>query len=888
MPNISTTSLRDDARQRIEELCRNYDAELRSDKLKRYTEEDIKKGFILPLFEALGWDTKNRDEVSSEEHIKSSGRVDYGFYLDDRPKFYLEAKSAKANIYDEQWAKQAVRYSWNKGVTWAVLTNFEHLLVFNAQDIKSSLNNKRLFAISYSDFVTRFDDLWLLSKPSFADNALDAYAERIGKKFERVPISALLYKDLDECREILTRSLAAWNKEKFAKNPTLLDEGVQKLLDRLIFMRVAEDRGVEPPTLIPLVREWDASKDKSEVPLYEAMVGKFREFDATYNSNLFSKHPFETWDEYDRSTEKVIKILYGKEGYYEYDFKVMPADVLGTVYENYLGHRLSQSKKKLFNEVELNKDLKKRKDQGIYYTPTFIVDYIVEHALGPVLDKCKTSDELLKIKVLDPACGSGSFLIKALEVLNEKYKSLGYEGDEGTKLIILTHNIYGVDLDEQAVEIARLNLCINSLDRKAKLPYLTDNIKCGNSLISGTDVELKKSFGTDLRDKRPFNWQEQFPSVFAQGGFDVVIGNPPYVVLDAEDEQLAFLREAYQSSQGGKVNLYKAFIEKGILLLKNGGRLGFICPSNYLSSADSKTLRNFLLHETKLSEIIEYSEKDKVFGGVTQALTTIILEKSKKHDGSTLHLVTKKYGDATIQQDELLKNDGYEFVIENTVIEKINQQKLTFGDLCEGYQGEINVSTKKEFFAHEAKDGYLPLLRGNQVIRYYLAPSDEVCPVEIDKRGHWKNQRIVLQEVSNQQQDRRIKGVLAPTNVLCGHTTNYLFPKNNDTDIYYVLGLLNSRVVDYYFKYFNNTNHVPVGELKAIPAPTISSSVAKMIGDLAKAMLDLQFKLHAAEENSNEWERLKSEIEKTDQKIDAAVYELYGLTEDDIRAVRGV
>lgn len=371
------------AEERVKDLVLKYKAESVSGGFKKYTEEDIKKGFIEPLFKALGWNIEERSEVSTEESIKSSGRVDYGFYLNDRPKFYLEAKSSKANIHDEQWARQALRYSWNKGVTWAVLTNFEHLLVFNAQDIKSSLHNKLLFDIPFTEYLSRFEDISLLSKQSFAENALDAYAERIGKKFQRVPISTLLYKDLDECREILTHSLAAWNKEKFLKNPMLLDEGVQKLLDRLIFIRVAEDRAVEPPTLLPLIREWEASKNKNETPLYASMVGKFRELDKVYNSNLFSEHPFETWDEYDGSTEKAIKILYGQKDYYEYDFKAMPADVLGTVYENYLGHKLSQSKK----GMSLDKDAGKRKEQGIYYTPSFVVDYIVKQALQPVLDR---------------------------------------------------------------------------------------------------------------------------------------------------------------------------------------------------------------------------------------------------------------------------------------------------------------------------------------------------------------------------------------------------------------------------------------------------------------------------------------------------------------------
>ena len=204
--------------------------------------------------------------------------------------------------------------------------------------------------------------------------------------------------------------------------------------------------------------------------------------------------------------EKIIPILYGKEGYYEYDFKVIPADILGSVYENYLGYRLSKSKKGTI----ISKDAKKRKEQGIYYTPTFIVDYIVRNALKPVLERCKSVYDLNKIKVLDPACGSGSFLIKAFEVISEKYKEWHYN-DARTKSQILTQNLYGVDLDGQAVEIARLNLLIAALDSKDKLPLLTDNIKNGNSLISGTDEELKKYFGKNFRDKKTIQLARGIP-----------------------------------------------------------------------------------------------------------------------------------------------------------------------------------------------------------------------------------------------------------------------------------------------------------------------------------------------------------------------------------------
>ena len=892
------------AKENIKSLVERYRKAAELGHIKKYTEEDIKKGFILPLFDLLGWDTRDRDEVSSEEHIKSSGRVDYGFYLNGGPKFYLEAKSPKTDILREDHAKQAIKYSWNKGATWAVLTNFERLIVFNAQDIKSSLANKRLFSISCNEFVSEFDKLWLLSKSSFATNELDHYAEKIGKKYEKIPITALLYKDLNECRSLLTKSLAEWNPDlKISRD--LLDEGVQKLLDRLIFIRVAEDRGVEPPTLLPLIREWESSKMRSETPLYTSMTEKFRELDRIYDSNLFQEHPFEKWEEHSDATKEAIKILYGKEGYYEYDFKVMPTDVLGSVYENYLGHRLSKSRKGL----TIDKDAAKRKEHGIYYTPAFIVDYIVRHALGPILDKCKTIDQLLKIKILDPACGSGSFLIKALELLVEKYKSLGYKADEMTKMIILTQNLYGVDLDEQAVEITRLNLLINSLNKRTLMPSLENNIKCGNSLISGTDAELKKYFGPNFRDKKAFNWQEEFPDVLKRGGSDVVIGNPPWVAEITADYQ--YLAEYYPDSTKEKKDTYKTFIDKAIQLLRSNGNLGFIVPSSFLYQPSYEDIKEII--EKHSYKVINLGEK--IFHGVELPCCMLILEKNSKSDGTIIDL-TKQARETLPKVLSQIDFNEYKKT-EEAKSKIIKKTLLTLGDVFELKDGGIQyhrsgigLSNKggsdlyERIFCSKSENkfkGTKETWYGKLMNRYYIADeTDELFNLDY-KSVLNKNESVSFTKEAFEQKEKILWRQTAPSllavidiqkrwfrnTIQCGYLKdNY----KDSADLWYALAIFNSRYIDYvYRKMVLETGRVfpqvKIKYLKQLPFVIPQKDKQQFLAGLAKRITDLNKKLVAAEENSNEWMRLKSEIEKSDKKIEGEVYKLYGLTAEEIAVI---
>ena len=906
-----------EAKEKIKKLIEKYEEAKTSGRLKLYSEEETKKGFIEPLFEILGWDISNKKEVSLEESI-SSQRVDYGFYLNDRIKFYLEAKKFSVDLYSEDCANQAVRYSFNKGAVWAVLTNFETLIIFNAQDIERKLTDKKLLTIHYNEYADKFDKLWLLSKEAFEKDSLDKYGEEVGKKIEKVPISSLLYKDLQQCREILIKDLSQWNKNISSDD---LDEGVQKILDRLLFIRVAEDRGVEPATLIPMAREYYSRKDQKET-LYQTMIEKFRELDAFYNSNLFSKHPFEDWEEFSGATAKVINILYGKDGYYEYDFKAMPSDVLGAVYENYLSHRLSKSKK----GTTVSKDAGKRKEQGIYYTPSYIVDYIVKNALGPVLDKCRSIRDIKKIKVLDPACGSGSFLVKAVDIIADKYKGFGYKDEELLKRQIIDENIYGVDLDTQAVEITRLNLLINALSERTKFSPLK-NIKNGNSLT--------------------FDWQDEFPEVFKQGGFDVVIGNPPYikefVSKDAFDELHS--NPYYQ----GKMDIWTMFACMSIDLLKENGLLGFIAPNNWVTNAGASIFRSKILKDGELKSFIDFVDY-KVFEKA--GIQTMIFVFEKKHPNKKYLVNYLKITDKNIAEDKLIadifgkktriniepekllgKNITFESSDVGLILDKIQARKNF--ELTKKEVGQGIVSAPDKYFLEDNIDEYTDKEK-NYLKKYYTSSykyhagasngwlfymsANNFDPKKIDEfsniKKHFEPFKKQLTEARVKygtpdkpyfflHREREERFFIKGPKIVCGVRTKYPgffyteneyygsralnFIKTDRVNLKYLTGILNSKISYFWLKnkgkQLGDLLQIDKGPLLEIPLCVRDKNQQKQIIVLVDKMLKLNKELQKIAENSEKWNSMKSEIDKTDKKIDQEVYKIYGLTEEEIKKI---
>ena len=385
----------------------------------------------------------------------------------------------------------------------------------------------------------------------------------------------------------------------------------------------------------------------------------FKEYDGYYDSELFDQKLHHLLDnpeifiEYD-VIESILLGLYEIPGSMaNYNFNDIDADVLGAVYEQYLGH-VAEVMKQRAKEAQMKMDLgintqtytltdkkQHRKEQGIYYTPKFVTDYIVKETVGRFLqENAGYPDKLHNIKILDPACGSGSFLIRAYDELlryhaKELKKPLD-KLDQWERLPFLTNSIFGVDLDKQAMEITRLNLLLRSLAHREPLPFLGNNIKQGNSLISGTDEELEKYLGPDWKNQHPFDWQDEFSGVMAKGGFDIVIGNPPYI----RQEQLSEFKPLWQKEfecYDGVADIYIYFFERGLQLLKEGGFLAYISPNKYFRSGYGRKLREFLSTKTTIEQIIDFGDAP-VFEAITYS-SIIVLRKSspKKTKPGFLH-----------------------------------------------------------------------------------------------------------------------------------------------------------------------------------------------------------------------------------------------------------
>ena len=917
--------------EQISQLIDKYEG-LDARRLKQFNEENTKKDFILPLFRRLGWDVSNSDEVAAEEK-SSNGRVDYAFKIGGVSKFYLEAKPLREDLNQRpDWAKQVITYAENKGVTWAVLTNFKQLMVFNAEWDKPILERARFLNLTYQEYLPAFRKLWWLSRDSVEKGVLDEEARQVGALKPKLPVEKSLLDQLLRWRKELFNQIYQHNSDR-GLELYQVDELIQQFINRLIFIRSTEDRGIEENRLRAALHRWRESEHKGE--LVESMRAIFHEFATLYDSDLFPV--LDTWDSIFVESDTIEKII---EGSYErptrlagYDFAAIDPDVLGAVYEQYLGYVAQEAKKRATEQArlqgfeapafELEARRIKRKQQGIYYTPKFVVDYIVKETVGRFIKEHSYND-IFNIKILDPACGSGSFLIRAYDELlyyhaRQQGKSPA-ELDHSERRTILLGNIFGVDLDRQAAEITRLSLLLRSLAKREILPSLADNIREGNSLISGTEEELKKYFGGNWRDRKPFNWEQRFPDIMKDGGFDVVIGNPPYgAEFDASDKD--YIYSNFQTTEY-QLDSYLLFIERAVTLLKDKGFLGFIVPNPWLTNIKVTKLRRYILNNCKIQEIIHYPVK--VFGQSVVDTVVVITQKEQNHRERSHNKVKiklyEKYPEPelvhTIPQSQWVKTGIFNIFVDASslkLLRRIEQDTVNLRVVCDVVVGikpyqvgkgqpkqtrEI-VESRRFDATHKKDDTYRRYIRGSDINRYCT----QWDPSHWISYGQWlaeprksenfdSKEKIIIRQTGDS-----LIATLDQEQFLCLNNTHTINLKNTRYDLRYILALINSHLMNCYYQSLNPEKGEALAEVKAtnvkqLPIRRIDfdNPKDKKIHDDLVALVDKMLELNkqlAPIRNtpSSERDELVSEIERADAEIDQKVYELYGLTEEERQVI---
>lgn len=623
----------------IKQLIEKYTADRDYYLTSKYNETLVRSDFLDPFFELLGWDIKNNAgkptnerEVILEEALKAnasehSKKPDYTFRLFSERKFFLEAKKPCVSIEsNNDTAKQVRRYGFTAKLKISVLSNFEYLIIYDTS-VKVEKDDNHTKALvkkyHYTEYESKFEEIkQLLGKESVYSGAFETEWKEIESKINQYSIDNLFLNQINEWRKAL-------GSEIYKHDPKIdeqqLNDIVQSYLNRVLFLRVCEDRNLEDyQTLLKFANTND----------FKALIKKFEEADKRYNSGLFDQLLKDKIVENISSVFwTIIKQLYYPES--PYSFSVFSSDVLGSIYEIFLSEKLTVQS----GSVVLVKK-PENVDRDIITTPTFIISDILRNT---VLKKCegKTDKEILKLKFADISCGSGAFLLELFQLLNDILIDY-YLKNEKSKLIqtnintyklpfeikrqLLLNCIYGVDKDYNAVEAAKFGLLLKLLEdedtnstnkTKPVLPDLSQNIFFGNSLLNPKQVTNKK----DQVIINPFD--------FSELRFDVIVGNPPY--MKSEDMknittlELPLYKTNYHSAYK-QFDKYFLFLEQGINLLADDGVLGYIVPSKFTKVGAGKKLRELLADKEYLHSIVSFGA-NQVFADKTTYTCLLILNK---------------------------------------------------------------------------------------------------------------------------------------------------------------------------------------------------------------------------------------------------------------------
>ena len=576
----------------------------------------------------LGWDvTHDFQKNPYEQEVKvertdglSKRRADYAFRLAPNfrdVRFYVEAKKPHGNIATTDNYFQTIRYGWNSQTPIAVLTDFEQFQIIDCRhkpNIDTAIN-QCIKKYHYGDYANRdkFAEIYFLfSREAVANNAIDKYSDdlptRRGKGVQRSLFPGS-YQRIDESFLELLDQYRTTLAHVFKKsNPRLdgltLTELTQRTIDRLVFMRFLEDKLIELHHLVSRFGEHGTA--------WQDFVETSHRLDGIYNGIVFKKHDILDSPSLKLADERFDDICNDlAHANSPYDFNTIPIHILGSIYERFLGKVIVSRNK----DVAVEEKPEVRKAGGVYYTPDHIVSYIVEGTVGKLIAG-KTPAQIASMRFIDISCGSGSFLLGVYDTLL-RYHTAYYNANPSKakkgeclekdgalylslkkKREILLNNIYGVDIDTQAVEVAQLSLYLKLLEEETTasarehqlefhetlLPSLNRNIVCGNSVM-GPDVLDGRLFGPDEERKlNPMSYEDRFPAIIRSGGFDAVIGNPPWISLSGKfgneihsDYEIAYLIRRFDGNTY-MPNMYEYFVAQGLNLTKSGGYFGYIVP----------------------------------------------------------------------------------------------------------------------------------------------------------------------------------------------------------------------------------------------------------------------------------------------------------------------
>lgn len=949
--------------------------------IRNSKEEQYQGEFLIDLFvNVLGY-TKNPQPnfnlTTEYKNVKDSKKADGAIIIQEKVKAVIELKGTDTTDLNKI-ETQAFGYKNNQPeCVYIIISNYEKLRFYIDNAIEYIEFN--LFTLTEKEFELLY--LCLSYDNISKDIPKLIKEESIGQEDQ---ITKQLYKDYSLFKNKLYENLVLLNPNY---NALELFKKSQKLLDRFLFLFFAEDRQLLPPNSVRLIlNDWKDLQERDEnIPLYNRFKKYFeylntgfkgKRYDVfAYNGGLFK--PDELLDTIKIDDQLLYEYTY-KLSEYDFDSEI-DVNILGHIFENSL-NELEEVKAKLEgNEVE--KSQTKRKKDGVFYTPKYITKYIVENTVGVLctekkreleindeiysnaklrsrkrLDNLKAyRDWLLQITICDPACGSGAFLNQALDYLiNEHHylDELSAKYNKDTLILsdiensILENNLFGVDINEESVEIAKLSLWLRTARPNRKLNDLNNNIKCGNSLIDDLAVAGEKAF----------NWEESFPTVFEKGGFDVVIGNPPYgAKLDSNSKD--FIKNRYIAFNKN-YDIYAAFLQLAFELITNNGIWGFINPVSWQSNENYFDLRYYFKEngEIKIAIKLPYDVFEDAY--VDTGIYIACKSKNKNYDSLVFDFpVRAEITASTLQFLELntlpssywTSLDTLKLVLNPSFYEllpKINKGAILLKDVTESVRGILpNNEDVVEIEQEESK----PFFVGN-LFRYELQESLKGVIYsaglkEKPKDYNWfVGERILVRRLINRQ--FRIMGCITSKEFVNKKDIYVIKSNNNQISNYFLLAIINSKLISYLktkgsaSATKDDFSQLTLNDLREIPIKHISLEEQKIyinstleiveyfsciqnkkdkfinrlksnfdikkISTKLDAFFEFDFKTILAElkkvnvtlslSQQDEWEEyfnffkteinnIRSSIEKTDNEIDQMVYKLYNLTEEEIKIV---